>query len=99
GVSVADAGTGLDYQWYKGNSVMIGQTGSNLNLTNISASDAAIYSVMVSGTCGNPVTNSASLTVNENVAVSVVPVNSTNCPGTAATFTIMASGTGLAYQW
>ncbi len=97
--SVSATGTGLSYQWYKGGSTLAGQTGSSLVLSNVSATDAAIYSVVVSGTCGNAVTNSASLTVNQNVAVASAPVSVTNCPGTSASFSVSATGTGLSYQW
>src|SRR5204863_2214024 len=66
---------------------------------NVSAADAGTYNVVVSGTCGNAVTNSASLTVNQNVAVSTAPVSLTNCPGSSASFSVSASGTGVSYQW
>jgi hypothetical protein len=97
--SVNATGTGLSYQWYKGGSALAGQTSSSLNLANISATDAGTYSVVVSGTCGNAVTNSASLTVNQNVVVATAPVSLTNCPGTSASFSVNATGTGLSYQW
>ena len=97
--SVSATGTGLSYQWYKGASAMVGQTGSSLVLANVSAADAGTYSVVVSGTCGNAVTNSASLTVNQNVVVASAPVSVTNCPGTSASFSVSATGTGLSYQW
>ena len=80
--SVNATGTGLSYQWYKGANGLPGQTGSSLVLSNVSAADAGTYSVVVSGTCGNAVTNSASLTVNQNVVVASAPVSVTNCPGT-----------------
>src|SRR5437667_8131879 len=79
--SVSATGTGLSYQWYKAGSALSGQTSSSLTLNNVSASDAATYSVVVSGACGNPLTNSASLTINQNVAVSSAPASLTNCPG------------------
>ena len=49
--------------------------------------------------CAASVTNSATLTVNENVLVSGAPVSSTNCPGASASFSVSATGTGLSYQW
>ncbi len=97
--SVTASGTGLSYQWYKGTTALVGQTGSSLVLANVSAADAGTYSVVVSGVCGNAVTNSASLTVNENVVVASAPVSLTNCPGTSASFSVTANGTGLSYQW
>ena len=97
--SVSATGTGLSYQWYKGTTALAGQTGSSLVLANVSATDAGTYSVVVSGTCGKAVTNSASLTVNQNVVVASAPVSVTNCPGTTPSFSVSATGTGLSYQW
>src|SRR5439155_1344822 len=97
--SVSATGTGLSYQWYKFGIALGGQTSSSLTLNNVSASDAGTYNVVVSGICGNPLTNSASLTLNQNVAVSSGPVSLTNCPGTSASFSVSATGTGLSYQW
>src|SRR5207247_3077290 len=82
--SVSATGTSLTYQWYKGGSTLAGQTSSSLTLNNVSSSDASTYSVIVSGVCGDPVTNSASLTVNQNVSVSSGPISLSNCPGTSA---------------
>src|SRR4030095_15940901 len=68
-------------------------------ISSSSAGDEGVYSVIVSGACGSPVTNTASLTVNEQVTILTAPINQTNCPGTTATFNVSASGTGLSYQW
>ena len=62
------------------------------------ASDAATYSVIVSGAMGT-VTNSATLTVNSPVTVTAAPLNQTSVAGGSATFSVTASGTGLSYQW
>ncbi len=97
--SVNATGTALSYQWYQGGSALVGQTGNSLTLANVSAADAGTYSVVVSGTCGNAVTNSASLVVNSPVLVVSAPVSLTNCPGTSASFSVNATGTGLSYQW
>src|SRR5439155_57681 len=97
--SVSASGTSLGYQWYKGGSALASQTSSSLTLNGVTSADAGTYSVVVSGTCGSPLTNSASLTINQNVAVSSGPVSLTNCPGTSATFSVSASGTALGYQW
>ncbi|MEO6183664.1 MAG: Ig-like domain-containing protein, partial [Verrucomicrobiota bacterium] len=97
--SVNASGTGLSYQWFRGPNPLPGRTNSTLILPGVTAANAGSYSVVVSGTCGTPVTNSASLTVNESVFVTTAPVSQTNCPGTAANFSVSASGTGLSYQW
>ena len=97
--SVNATGTGLSYQWYKGGSALPGQVGASLSLSGVGAADAGLYSVVVSGTCGAAVTNSASLVVNSPVLVVSAPVSLTNCPGTSASFSVNATGTGLSYQW
>jgi uncharacterized protein YegL len=61
--NVSAAGTGLSYQWYKGNTALVGRSTSALSLTNVSAADAGVYGVVVSGMCGNSISNIASLTV------------------------------------
>src|SRR6185369_2181156 len=88
--TVNASGTGLNYQWYRAGSPMAGRTSSTLVLASVSASDAGNYSVVVSGTCGNSVTNVAALTVNQNIVVAAAPQSITNCPGSAATFTVNA---------
>src|SRR5207249_2312351 len=88
--SVSATGTSLSYQWYKASGALAGQTASSLTLDNVSGSDAGIYSVAVSGACGNPLTNSASLTIDQNVSVSGAPGNRVNCPGTSASFSVSA---------
>jgi len=97
--SVNATGTGLTYQWFKDNTLLAGQTNSLLSLSNISEANAGTYSVVVSGACGNVLTNSATLTVNQPVQLIAGPTNLTNCLGTVATFSVNATGTGLSYQW
>src|SRR5208282_3148566 len=75
------------------------QTTNSLILTNVSATNAGLYSVVVGDACGDLLTNSATLTVNQPVLVSTAPVSLTNCPGSSAMFSTMATGSGLSYQW
>jgi len=94
--SVTATGTGLNYQWLFGGSVI--GTASSLTLNNVTTGQAGVYTVIVSGVCGN-VTNSATLTVNVPVTVTVPPVNQTTVVGSNVTFSVTATGTGLSYQW
>jgi hypothetical protein len=97
--SVTATGTALTYQWYHGPNPIAGQIANTLTITNVSAATAGIYSVVVTGACGDPVTNNAALVVNANTLVTIPPVNSTNCPGTTANFSVTATGTDLTYLW
>jgi hypothetical protein len=89
----------LTYQWYKGATLLAGHTTNVLTLNNVSAADAGTYSVVVSGSCGVPATNSAMLFVNAKTIITIPPANTTNCPGTTANFSVNATGSGLTYQW
>ena len=95
--SVTATGTGLSYQWLFGGSVI--GTSSALTLNSVTTDQAGVYTVIVSGACGSPATNSATLTVNVPVTVTVPPVNQTTLVGGNATFSVTATGTSLSYQW
>jgi hypothetical protein len=97
--STVASGTGpYSYVWMKNGSALSGQTNSSLTLMNVSASDAATYSVIVSGAIGT-VTNSATLTMNTPVTVTGAPLDQASVAGGSATFNVAANGTGLSYQW
>ncbi|MGC4039212.1 MAG: T9SS type A sorting domain-containing protein, partial [Chitinophagaceae bacterium] len=86
--------SGLTYQWKRGTTVV----GSNLNY--LTTNVAGTYTVTISNACGTSVTsNAVTLTANPAPSITVQPTNMTACPGTAITFNVTASGTGLSYQW
>ena len=98
--TVAAVGTNLSYQWRKNGTAIPGATNSSYTITGIVAGDAGNYSVVVSGSCGPNVTSAnAALTVNPATAITTQPVAVTQCAGTSATFTVVAAGTNLTYQW
>jgi len=96
--TVADGTGPLSYQWRKNGTNVTGATNSSLVLTNLNATNAGNYCVVVSGGC-NSVTNCATLTIDLPVTASG-PSNQTNCVGSSVTLSTVASGTGpLSYQW
>jgi hypothetical protein len=85
--SVNASGTGLTYQWRKDGSNIAGATSETCRISNIQSSNEGSYSVIVSGSCGSPVTsNSASLTVTPQVLLAadyyVATNGSDSNPGT-----------------
>jgi hypothetical protein len=106
-MSVTATGTSLTYQWKKGASnltdggTITGSLTSSLNISSVVAGDAANYTVVVSSTCGTPVTSAVSaLTVNTPVSITSQPAaTQTLCTGNAAAFSLTATGSGLTYQW
>jgi len=99
--TVVATGTALTYQWRKGTTNITGATSASLTISSVAISDTASnYNVVISGTC-SPVSTSVnvSLTLNIAPAISSVPINQTTCVGSPATFSVVATGTALTYQW
>lgn len=105
--SVMITGTGVTYQWRKGivnliNSGNItGATGSVLTINPVSITDAdPDYNVIVTGACAPADTSlSAALTINNTASITTEPVSQSACTGDSISFTVIATGTGLSYQW
>ncbi len=90
GVSLVDGGT------------VSGATAATLNISSVAAGDAGDFTVDVSASgCGVPLTSTISaLVVNNSIVINSQPVANQNlCSGNAASFSVVASGTGITYQW
>jgi hypothetical protein len=61
--SVAASGDAVTYQWHFNGSAFQGGTTSSLRLTNVRASDAGDYSVVVTNAAGSITSNKATLTI------------------------------------
>jgi hypothetical protein len=105
--SVAATGTGLTYQWRKGTVNMVnggnisGVTSATLSINPVNASDAASdYNVVISGLCSANLTSAnVALIVNTIPVITTAPANQVACEGNSVSFTVVATGTGLTYQW
>jgi len=97
--TVAASGSNLSYQWRKNGTDIAGETSATLTLTNITAADAADYDVVITGDCGSVTSNTASLTIGQGPAITTQPVDVTVCFDNNATFSVVATGAGLTYQW
>ncbi len=95
------------YQW------QVSTTGCGGTFTNIGGATSASYTVtgatagltgygyrcLVSGQCGTTTSSCATLTVNVAPAITSQPGNLTVCSGSAASFSVTATGSGISYQW
>jgi len=103
--TVTATGTGLTYQWQENTgSGFVNITGAMSASYTKTATTAAMntyqYQVIVSGTCTPPATSTpVVLTVNSAPAITTQPTAATVCAGANATFTVVATGTSLTYQW
>ena len=96
--NVTASGIGLSYQWLKNGSNITGSTFNILALNSLSSSDNANYSCKVNTACGSTVSNEATLAINQ-VIITTSPTNKLVCIGESATFSVVATGLNLNYQW
>lgn len=106
-LSVVAAGVGLTYQWRIGSTPILngglisGATTASLNISAAALGSAASnYNVIVSGLCGAPDTSvSVAVVVNTAPAIATQPITQTACVGANTSFTVVASGSAVTYQW
>ncbi len=98
--SIAAEGTAVTYQWFKGDQSIPGAMESSYNISKAQFGDMANYSVMVSNSLAVVSSDAANLTVQRRTPAIVVNPTSQNIPvGSNVTFTVVATGTTLNYQW
>lgn len=77
-----------------------GATSSTLNLASVtSGMNGNLYQVIVTSACGGFTSTPVALVVNTTASITSQPAAVTTCEGTATTFTVGASGTGVQIQW
>ena len=87
-------GTGYHYQWYRGTTLLSGDTTANYY-----ASQSGNYYVKITLGTNNAWSDTIPVTVSSPPNASITPVGSTTiCPGQTATLNAN-SGTGYQYQW
>jgi hypothetical protein len=88
------------YQWKKNGAVITGATAATYTIASAQTGDAATYTVTVTNSVSAITSNAATLTVTTALGIATQPTNQTVNTGAAATFTVVASGTGpFSYQW
>ena len=97
--------TPITYQWLRDGVPIAGATNVTFLLTNLAATNAGYYSVIVSNAAGTAASTAASLSIVPpegavGPTITNQPVSSTNLVGQNPQFTVAASGTApLSYQW
>ena len=100
---VKAAGTSLSYQWKKNGTDIPGATSSSYTTPATTLADNGTkYSVSVSNTEGQVPSSAATLTVSDTAmapAITTQPAAQSVTAGQTATFSVIATGTSLKYQW
>jgi len=95
----AATGDSLFYQWRFNGVDIPGQTNPWLTINPVQYSDTGFYTCRIFNTCGTQTTIAAHVTVNIVPVITQHPVNISTCPGGNVTFTTLATGDSLFYQW
>ncbi len=94
-------GPSLNYFWSKDGSPIAGATNATFTITNVVLGSQGSYQAIVTNFAGSVTSRVAALTFN-SVALNIVaqPVSLTVTQGTAAAFSVLASGVpAITYQW
>ncbi|MEO6669874.1 MAG: reprolysin-like metallopeptidase [Ferruginibacter sp.] len=102
--TVSSPTAGVTYQWQVntgtgGFTDIPGATSASYTFTTAQGDDGNLYHVIITYLCGTTTSTDASLTVNTAANITTQPGDFTACEGDSHTFTVVASGTGLDYQW
>jgi hypothetical protein len=102
--SVSASGTALNYQWSRSGAVIAGATQATYTTAATTTADnGATFSVVVSNAVGSATSSAATLTVTAAnpgaPQITTQPASQTVNAGQTATFTVVASGAALTYQW
>jgi hypothetical protein len=107
-LEVIATGDNLNYEWREngvdistiGDPNYVGFNTAVLTINNIDNTyDGNIYTCFISGDCGDETSNPATVTVDNPTVITTQPTNKTACPGSDVTYSVVATGTSLDYQW
>ena len=88
------------YQWYKGATLLTGQTAATFAIASATLADAGSYTVTATNTLGTVTSAAAILVVNQAPAIITQPASQTIVSGQPVTFSVVAAGfPALSYQW
>lgn len=96
----ATGGGTLSYQWLRNDLVIVGATNSTFTTpATVAADDGAIFSAVVANGAGFVISSPATLTVTTTPTILNQPASQLVTEGRAATFSVVAVGGNLQYQW
>jgi RHS repeat-associated protein len=99
--TVAATGTSpLGYRWRLNGTNIAGATSPSLSFTNVQATQAGSYSVVITNLAGSANSSNSILTVLVPPSILVQPISQTVTQGVNVTFSVTALGSSpLGYQW
>lgn len=93
--------TGLanpQYQWYVNGSA-VGSPTTNTSFTATTPTNGTTVNAVIIGGCQDVSSNIVTITVNPTTTITTQPINQSACLGSSASFSVVATGVNLTYQW
>lgn len=88
------------FQWFKGATLLTGQTAATLTIASATLADAGSYTVVATNSLGSATSSAAVLVVNQAPVFTTQPASQTVVAPASVTFTAAASGfPAPTYQW
>ncbi|HTV39243.1 MAG TPA: immunoglobulin domain-containing protein [Candidatus Sulfotelmatobacter sp.] len=103
--TVTATGTALNYQWYfngaalTNNANISGSATPTLNIADVGPGNTGSYTVQITNALTSVTSSNATLETYGQVQITEQPASIGALLGNNATFTVTATGNGLAYQW
>ncbi len=104
--TAAATGSSITYQWQVSTNAgstfanISAATSATLTLSNLTiAMDGNRYRVVVSNSCSNATSSSATLSVNTPASIITQPTAKAICEGFNTSFSVVAAGSSISYQW
>ena len=97
--SVSATGSDFNYQWMKDDAIIVDEENNSLEISNVQASDAGDYTVVVSNSCSNITSETALLSICIPVEITSQPEDINAQLGDNISFSVSATGSDFNYQW
>lgn len=96
---VATGPGSIQYQWYRHDQALPGETSSSLQLDNVSTNDAGIYRCAVSNAAGQIMSDGAEVALVAPPQIVSQPAGGSLCTLGTIVLDIVSQGNSLSYQW
>jgi len=97
--TVVAEGENLTYQWKKGTEAISGAVSATYTISSANSGHIGNYSCVVTGDCGVVTSSVVALSLKTVTSITTQPLGVTKCPGDSHTFSVVAEGENLQYQW
>lgn len=98
-ILLTNATGATSYRWRKNGVDIPGGTNQQFQISVTTANDAGTYDCVVFGCNLSSTSNPATIVIDTKPAITTQPVPRTICENDSVSFSVVATGTALAYQW